>query len=194
MEMNKFKSGEWVHLKTGRPLKCICYNCNNMISSNKYYETWVPGRLTKSLIHICPHCNAPIVRDYEGKHVISPLIGKNIKKLPEDIERIYLEIRKSMQANCFNGAIMLMRKLIMHIAVEEGADEGKNFTEYINFLCDEGVVPRKSKGKADLVRTLGNGVNHQIEDSNEEDAKNCLDFLSLLLMANYEFADEESDE
>ncbi len=131
----------------------------------------------------------PPVIDDDKKQIILPLPGKEINKLPENIQLIYSEIRKSMQSGCFNAAIMLMRKLIMHIAVEEGDSEGKKFIEYIDYLCTEGIVPRKSRNKADYVKDLGNSANHEIEDRNEEEAQNCFEFIELLLKVNYEFAD-----
>lgn len=86
---------------------------------------------------------------------------------------------------------MLMRKIIMNIAVHEGAEENKSFAYYVNYLCNEGIVHKKSKKKADSIRDLGNNANHEIENRTKEEAQNCLEFIELLLMANYEFADEE---
>lgn len=78
----------------------------------------------------------------------------------------------------------------MNIAVHEGAKENKSFVEYINYLCDNGIVHKKSKSKADSIRELGNSANHEIENRTQEEAQNCFEFIELLLMANYEFADE----
>jgi len=95
-----------------------------------------------------------------------------------------------MQSECPNGAIMLMRKLIMHVAVEEGDKDGKKFEQYIDFLCTNGIVPKKSKSKADSVRKLGNSTNHEVENRTMGEAQNCFEFIELLLKVNYEFADE----
>jgi hypothetical protein len=130
--------------------------------------------------------------DALGKAILSPLPGEEIKNLPEKIKPIYGEIRKSMQCGCPNGAIMLMRKLIMHIAVEEGAEDGKSFESYIDYLSAKGIVPKKSKNKADSVRLLGNATNHEIENRTQGEAQNCFEFIELLLKVNYEFADGET--
>ena len=79
----------------------------------------------------------------------------------------------------------------MNIAVHEGAEEDKDFVKYIDYLCNKGIVHKKSKKKADSVRTLGNDANHEIENRTQEEAQNCFEFIELLLMANYEFADEK---
>ncbi len=81
----------------------------------------------------------------------------------------------------------------MNIAVHEGAKENKNFDEYVDYLCNNGIVHKKSKKKADSVRKLGNDANHEIENRTQEEAQNLFEFIELLLMANYEFADEEKE-
>ena len=190
--MYNFKESGWKNTTPLASLPFICWNCNNQVASDIGYEPRIGNY--KKRIYICPHCRAPMLLDNESKQILIPLPGIEIKKLPENIEPIYSEIRKCMQVGCFNGAIMLMRKLIMHIAVEEGDSEGKKFIEYINYLCDEGVVPKKSKSKADSVRELGNSANHEVENRTKEEAQNCFEFIELLLKVNYEFADEESEE
>jgi len=190
--MGNFGKEPWQNLSNVGAQSFICWNCNNKVSSEKAYQSFNSyNGQCGSNIYICPHCKAPHPVDDSGKIVLLPLPGKEIKKIPKDISIIHSEIRKSMQSGCFNGAIMLMRKLIMHISVEEGAKEGKNFTEYIDYLCENHIIPPKSKNKADSVRTLGNDTNHKIENRTQEEAQNCFEFIELLLKINYEFADEK---
>lgn len=192
--MYKFDFGKWENLGDFKAQDFICWNCGKEISSVKAFASY-NSKFHKysSTIFICPRCKAPLITDDEHKQILIPLPGKEIKKLPKDIEIVYSEIRKCMQAGCVNGAIMLMRKLIMHIAVEGGAEEGKSFVEYINYLCDNHFVPPRSRNKADSVRTLGNNANHKIENRTQEEAQNCFEFIELLLKVNYEFADEEEE-
>ena len=188
MGIYNFKGSEWRNPETLISLSFVCWNCNNNVASDKGYQT--PDGNSKKRIYICPHCKAPNVFDVNGKAILSPLLGKEIKKLPENIMNVYEEVRKCIQSNCFTGAVMLMRKIIMNVAVHEGAEKNKSFAEYINYLCDNGIVHKKSKNKADSVRELGNNANHEIENRTQEEAQNCFEFIELLLMANYEFADE----
>lgn len=191
--MHKFKEGQWNNISKINSKSFICWNCNKEVASENVYFSYSRPR-NRSHIYICHFCNAPTIIDDESKLVLLPLPGKEIKKLPGNLEIIYSEIRKCMQSRCFNGAIMLMRKLIMHIAVEEGGEEGKSFAEYVDFLCDNNIVPKKSKNKADSVRTLGNSTNHEIENRTQEEAQNCFEFIELLLKVNYEFSDEGEEE
>jgi hypothetical protein len=192
MNTYNFGGSKWRNPETFISLSFICWNCNNNVASDKGYRT--EDANSKKKIYICPYCKAPNVFDMNGKIILSPLIGREIEKLPENIMNVYDEVRKCMQSTCFTGAVMLMRKIIMNIAVHEGAGKNKSFVEYINYLCDNGIVHKKSKNKADSIRELGNNANHEIENRTEEEAQNCFEFIELLLMENYEFADEVEED
>src|SRR3989338_2134271 len=183
-----FKEGSWKNVEALISSSFICWNCNNQVASDRGYKTHDDN--LKKKIYLCPHCHAPNVFDVAGKSILSPLPGKEIKKLPENIKNVYDEVRKCMQSNSFTGAVMLMRKIIMNIAVHEGAEENLKFTQYVDFLCENGIVHKKSKNKADSVKNLGNDANHKIENRTQEEAQKCFEFIELLLMANYEFADD----
>ena len=191
--MYKFSKGEWDKVTEGSSKAGVCWNCNNKVASEKYYCSYFAGSPI-SYIYICPHCNAPIIIDGESKKILLPLPGTEIKNLPKDIEMIYFEIRRCVQSGCSNGAIMLMRKLIMHVAVEEGTVEGKSFVKYVDYLYDNEIVTKKRKKKVDSVRTIGNSANHEIEGRTLEEAQNSFEFIELLLKVNYEFADKELEE
>ena len=186
-----FGDSPWRNEEKLVSLLFTCWNCNNQVASDRGYKTHNDN--LKKKIYLCPHCHAPNVYDLNENAILSSLPGKEIKKLPENIKNVYDEVRKCMQSNSFTGAVMLMRKIIMNIAVHEGAKENKNFDEYVDYLCNNGIVHKKSKKKADSVRKLGNDANHEIENRTQEEAQNFFEFIELLLMANYEFADEGED-
>ncbi len=184
--MYNFKDSDWSNEYKLSSKQFVCWNCNNQVASDKGYGD--PSHSSKR-IYLCPHCNAPNIFDHNGKSPLSNLPGKEIKKLPLDVLNIYDEIRKCIQTQSFTAAVMLMRKIIMNMAVVEGADKNQNFSYYIDYLCSQGIVHKKSKNKAQSVRQLGNDANHEIENRTQEDAQNCFEFIELLLIANYEFAD-----
>lgn len=187
--MYNFGDSLWKSVESLISYSFICWNCNNKVASDSGYKTHKEG--SRKRIYLCPHCSAPNVFDVNGKAILSPLPGKEIKKLPENVENVYGEVRKCMQSNCFTGAVMLMRKIIMNVAVHEGAEENLKFVQYVDFLYDNGIIPKKSKSKADSVKDLGNSANHEIETRTQEEAQNCFEFIELLLKVNYEFAEEE---
>ena len=81
---------------------------------------------------------------------------------------------------------MLCRKILMHVAVEKGAEENKSFKHYVDWLVDERYVPRGGEGWVDYIRTRGNEANHEIAPINADDAKALLFFTEALLRNVYE--------
>ena len=186
-----FRDSPWRNEEILISKSFICWNCNHNVASDRGYRTGNNNAFKN--IFLCPHCHAPNIYDVENKFPLSSLPGKEIRKLPENIKNVYDEVRKCMQSNSFTGAVMLMRKIIMNIAVHEGAEENLKFAQYVDYLCNNGIVHKKSKNKAESVKNLGNDANHKIENRTQEEAQNCFEFIELLLMANYEFADEREE-
>jgi len=185
--MYNFKNSAWRGVESLISKSFICWNCNNQVASYTGYRDHAD---TIKKIYLCPHCEAPNAFDNNGTSVLSPLPGEEIIKLPSNIKNVYDEIRKCMQSNCFTAAVMLMRKIIMNIAVHEKADENLKFVQYIDYLYENGIVPKKSKSKAESVKDIGNSANHEIENRTQQEAQNCFEFIELLLKVNYEFADD----
>ena len=92
-----------------------------------------------------------------------------------------------MTVGSFTAAVLLCRKLLMHIAVEKGAQENQSFLEYVNYLSQKGYVPPDGKGWVDHIRSKGNEANHEINTMSEADAVDLLTFLEMLLIFIYEF-------
>jgi hypothetical protein len=75
----------------------------------------------------------------------------------------------------------------MHIGVQQGAEEGKNFLFYVKYLSDQGYVPPNGKHWVDHIRKKGNEANHEIVLMERDDAKDLLLFIEMLLKFIYEF-------
>jgi hypothetical protein len=75
----------------------------------------------------------------------------------------------------------------MHIAVEQGAPEGKSFLAYVEFLSKEGFVPPHGKEWVDHIREKGNEANHEIVLMSQNDAIDLINFSEMLLKFIYEF-------
>lgn len=182
-----YNSYSWIETKRLNSRSFSCWNCGENIASEKGY----PSKDIDQSIYICHKCNAPNIFDSRKKNSFKSVPGKNIKKLPLAINTIYNEARSCLSVEAYTGAIMLFRKILMNIAVEEGADEDKNFKYYVKYLCDNGFVHKRQIIQADKIRNLSNDANHQIESRTEEEANEMLKFIEFLLLNNYEFADEK---
>lgn len=169
-----------------------CWNCGNKIASNTgYLAHRNRNEVSNARIYICHKCNSPNVFDKTDNPLISSKIGKYIKKLPDEISKTYEEARNCLSVDANTAAIMLFRKILMNIAVNDGADENKNFKYYVNYLCENGCVHKKQVKQADKIRELGNDANHKIETRTKAEAMEMLKFIEFLLLNNYEFADED---
>jgi hypothetical protein len=178
-------SDRWRNHEGVRSREFTCGNCDRLVGSNTGYKNEGDS---DALIYICPHCAHPTY--FMGdRQIPKSLQGKVIDKLPVDIAEVYREIRSSIGNNNYTAAVLLSRKLLMHLAVNVGANEGLKFIAYVDFLNNSGFVPPTSKSWLDKIRSLGNVQNHKISIAAEVDAINMTKFIELLLEFMYEYAD-----
>lgn len=143
------------------------------------------------LIYICPHCENPtaFVMGDDGTfgQYPSPVYGHEVEHLPESVSAIYGEVRRCIQCTAYTSAVLSMRKLLMHVAVEQGAKEGMSFIKYIDYLDENHWIPPNGRDWVDAIRKVGNEATHDIVIASEGDAKQLLDFVEMLLKLVYEF-------
>lgn len=193
--MNSNFRERWINEKRLASKSFICWHCGENISSEYGYDSITRSQARgKMAIYICHHCNAPSIVDSYGNLSIPIFKGKKIEKLPKEIEYIYNEARACISIGAYTATVMLLRKILMNLAVINGAKEGAKFIEYVDYLCENGYVHRKQTKQADIVRTMGNEANHQIENKTKEEAEQIFKFVEFLLLNNYEFADEEEND
>ncbi len=89
--------------------------------------------------------------------------------------------------NCYTATVLICRKMLMNIAVNQGAGEGLKFIEYVNYLAEQGYIPPNGRHWVDHIRKKGNEANHEITSMNQEDGKDLLIFIEMLLKFIYEF-------
>jgi hypothetical protein len=141
-------------------------------------------------IHICPNCGAPTFfplitsEQYPGIK-----LGNDIKGLSENLEKIYGEARECFKNRCYTSVVLICRKILMHLACELGAEKGKTFIQYVNFLFESHYISPKSKDWVDHIREKGNEANHEISICDEKSAKQLIMFIEMLLKTNYEYPD-----
>ena len=111
----------------------------------------------------------------------------DVTNIPDEIARLYKEARACTGVNSFTAAVLTCRKLIMHIAVDKGAEEGKRFIEYVNYLNNAGYVPPDGKDWVDHIRSKGNEANHEIVIMSKDDALDHIAFIEMLLKFFYRF-------
>jgi len=187
----------WVDLQDVNQKSWVCGWCGNQVASAKGYRSETESRDRNyriarnvyDLIYICPNCNKPTHFPSPKSYNQTPgaILGNDIGHLPHQINTLYCEARKCIAANAYTSSVLLSRKLMMHIAVEQGAPEGSTFLSYVEYLSDNGFVPPNGKGWVDHIRTKGNEANHEIRIMEPDEASQLISFLEMLLKFIYEF-------
>lgn len=173
----------------------ICGFCNKTVAGFKHsiieFEGYHPGygttRSDAYYVLECPSCNRPTV--YEVKDGTTFPFTKAlqpVKHLSDNINAIYNEVRTAIGSGCYTSAVILARTAIMHIAIEQNAEENKSFVYYVNYLVDEGYVPPNAKDWIDKIRVMANDCVHHLEIWGKEDAETIGNFLMYLLVFVYE--------
>ena len=115
---------------------------------------------------------------------ISP--GEKLEGLPTEVNEAYEEARKCFAINSYTACELLCRKILMHIAVDKGAAEGKSFKFYLDFLETKGYITPSIKSWVDIIRKNGNDSTHKLETPSKERAENTFMFTMQLLRIIYE--------
>lgn len=180
----------WKDAQNLRPLEYKCGYCGLVVSSEKgwlYYNTSTGQVISDVAVRICPHCNGPSVFSLGNFQVPGVAFGNSVGSTPQEIHALYEEARRCTSAGAYTAAVMACRKLLMHIAVKQGAKPGDSFLDYVTYLTDKGFVPPGGRDWVDHIRQKGNEANHDITLMNKTDAENLIHFSEMLLKFIYEF-------
>jgi len=173
---------EWDHTYLLERRKFKCGFCGESADTKVgFYAKGAPWA-----IMVCSACTRPTF--FEGdKQCPAPLLGNDVSDVPPDISELYDEARGCTAVAAYTPAVLACRKLLMNIAVEKDAEEGKKFSEYVKYLADKGYIPPGSKGWVDHIRKKGNEATHEIKLMSKEDAQDLLTLIEMLLRLIFEF-------
>ena len=164
----------------------VCGYCGEHVAPSRGYCISM-GERDVAYIYVCPHCKNPIIYFTADKETIpGAKFGREVKSLPEGIQALYDECRTCYANQCYTSAQMIARTLLMHIAVEQGADPSLPFVKYVSYLDDNGYIPPNGKKWVDFIRTSGNVANHEIIIKEKDETEKVITFLSTLLLVIYE--------
>jgi len=180
----------WCRPQTLPTKSFLCGYCGNQVSSEKGLKIGQhsdgSGR-QKGGMYICPSCNGSVFVTPDNKILPQPIMGNKVNNVPTELSALYEESRKCTGQGCFTASVLICRKILMNIAVNQGADEGKRFIEYVNYLAEHGFIPPNGRQWVDHIRKKGNEATHEIRLMNRTDAKELLIFVEMLLKFIYEF-------
>lgn len=173
----------WSNPVALNPREFICGFCNKSVASD---IGWYARADTNICSYLCPNCGYPTFFDSVGLQHPAIKMGNSVQHLPAGVEELYEEARSCTSYGNYTAAVMLCRKLLMNLAVEEGAPENKKFAEYVDYLGEIKLVPPKAQPWLVKIKDLGNEANHEITSKTKEDAEIAIGFLEIALRFNYE--------
>ena len=180
----------WAAQQKLESLAFTCGHCNNHVASSSGYKLGVhrdgSGQQLGG-IYICTHCMCPTIRFPNGEHIPDVAFGSAVRHVPDELNELYDEARRCTSNGGYTAAVLLCRKMLMHIGVQQGADEGKNFLHYVDHLADNGFVPPNGRQWVDHIRKIGNEANHEIRLMERDQANDLISFIEMLLKFIYEF-------
>jgi hypothetical protein len=161
-----------------------CGYCDALVASN--LGLIFNSNILPCNVYICPGCLRPTF--FEGGFQRPGVsFGGKVEHITLDVDGLYNEARKCTSAGAYTAAVLACRKLLMHTAVDKGADPGKSFMEYVEHLSSKGYITPDAKGWVDAIRKKGNEANHEIKMMEQNDARDLLTLVEMLLKIIYEF-------
>jgi hypothetical protein len=177
--------GNWEGLGAVGAASYQCGYCGLNVSSERGWDLSNDRQVNR--IRTCPSCNRPTFFEAGGIQLPGIPYGKAVPNVPAEIDKLYTEARNSTAAGAHTAAVLASRKILMHIAVDQGAKSGLNFLEYVEYLANSGFVPPKGKGWVDHIRKKGNEANHEIVLMGPDASRDLLTFIEMLLTFLYDF-------
>lgn len=176
----------WRNIEGLPSRKWKCGFCGADVGGNSGYMH-TEERVTLGYIYPCPVCRSPTYFDFDGNQHPGICSGADVSHLPPDIAALYDEIRSTLTVGAHTASVLASRKMLMHIAVNCGAEPDLQFAAYVDYLAEEGYVPPNGRSWVDEIRKKSNDLNHQIIVADRSEAEQLLDFIEMLLKFIYEF-------
>ncbi len=168
-----------------------CGYCNNSIASEYGYiqgSNKDGSGVQSGVIYICHQCFSPTFFDERNVQTPGVRTGENVQNIDEEtVKKLYDEARDSYSKAAYTASVLCCRKLLMHIAVSKGAETNQKFIEYVEYLSTKNYIPPDATPWVDYIRQKGNEANHEIVIMSEEEARDLISFVGMLLKLVYEF-------
>jgi len=172
----------------------ICYRCENRVAQAIALKARKDGRYgynDERYVVFCPGCGSPTYITQNGSsswQSPAPSYGQAVHHLKDkQLEALFGEARDCVSVRFYTAAVLCCRKLLMHVAVDLGADRDQGFAHYIDYLISNNHVTPAATGWLKAIKDRGNEQNHEIRLARAEEAKDILDFCTMLLQIIYEY-------
>lgn len=171
------------------PRSYTCGYCGNVAGSNRGYQAPESIQPPLHLIYLCSFCGKPTYFDrVADRQIPAARFGDDVEYIPADVAAVYREARNCMTVEAYLAAVMLCRKLLLHIAVAEGADPDTTFAQAVTYLETAGYLPARARAPwIDHIRQKGNEATHELTPVTRADAERLINFAEMVLKLIYEY-------
>ena len=182
---------DWNGEKEIQAQRYVCGFCRSKVASAKGFFTNDTPEGKKAYVCICPNCTFPSFI-HDAKQVPTAIPGEEVAGLPRDVAALYQEARQAAGAKAYTASVMACNKLLMTLAVAQGAAPGKSLVSYIDYLEQSGFVPPNGRSWIDQIRKKGEEATNEIRVMTKTEAEELISFLEMLLKFSYEFPSKVS--
>jgi hypothetical protein len=180
----------WQNIQKQSGVRYVCGYCGTDTTPSWGWDSDASGP-HRGYILLCTNCNKPSFIDMVGATIKSAtpaaMLGLEVGGLPEDVQTLYDEARRSTSVGSYTSVVLTCRKILMHVAVEKGAKEGLGFIEYVEYLAANSYIPPDGRDWVDHIRSKANEANHEIVIMSLDEAQDLVSFTEMLLRLVYEF-------
>lgn len=173
-----------------------CGHCGTKVSTilGLWRNAEVRGREAQFEVRLCTHCYEAtnLIIQYNDIVYQNPMPRYGKKFTPpqgnDDLSQIiglYIEAQSALSQGCPSCAVLMFRKLLMHIAVEKKANVGLRFIEYCDYLKDNNIVSEPQFGMVDRIKNDGNAENHEIRKATNKEAQDLIKLVTMLIESIY---------
>lgn len=175
---------EWTNVTILQAQTYQCGYCGKVVAPNHGIHA---KNHTGYRIYICSFCRQPTYINAANKQTPGVAYGNDVDHLPQDIKALYNEARNCISVGSFTATVLCCRKLLMNIAISQGAQTNQTFISYVEYLANSGYVPPNGRGWVDHIRRKGNEATHEIILMTQNDAQELVTFVEMLLKFIFEF-------
>ncbi len=110
-------------------------------------------------------------------------------KIDEIVVEAFCEANNCLLNNNYTACALMCRKLLMNLAIAHEADEGLDFSTYIEYLQDYNVLTHDMDyffdREPEKIRTLGNDAAHMAKPVTKQNATDIIATSKILLSLVY---------
>jgi hypothetical protein len=177
---------QWQNATILRSREYTCGYCSRTVGPDKGFLGAYEGGNIQVQIFVCSSCGKPSFFDHNGAQFPGQKFGNTVAHLPKEIQQLYEEARAAMASQAYTPAVLACRKILMSVAVANGAAPGDTFANYVKYLADTGYIPPNGKHWVDHIRTKSNEANHEIVLMTKDEAEKLIVLTTMMLTFIYE--------